>query len=169
MILGWFKSTFFWFWELGRPPPHVGKNSQKIPQFFFECVPNGDRWGIRVSPNITSIGKVRVRVSTNIIAIGKMFPRHHHPKSQNDLKRQNLWQYFERKLLVPLNSQLSGSTFNSPRQKIRRKCIWKAPIWMIFWRFSERPLTPPCPPLLRKICCELFQNFCEEHKKIATT
>ena len=27
------------FWELGRPPPHVGKNSQIIPYFFSGSVP----------------------------------------------------------------------------------------------------------------------------------
>ena len=45
MILGWFKGTFFWFWVLGigKTPPHVGKNSQIIPYFFFERVPHLSR------------------------------------------------------------------------------------------------------------------------------
>ena len=28
------------FWDLGRPPPHVGKNSQIISFFLFDSVPN---------------------------------------------------------------------------------------------------------------------------------
>ena len=37
-FFGWLKGTFFWFWKVGSPPPHAGKNSQIIPNIFLECL-----------------------------------------------------------------------------------------------------------------------------------
>ena len=50
MILGWFKGTFFLVLSFGNwedPPPHVGKNCQIIPYFFFWRLPLLEYCGYR--------------------------------------------------------------------------------------------------------------------------
>ena len=120
---------------------------------------------------------MRKEGSLKIISIGKMFSHHHHPNSENDLKLQNLWQHLERKLLVPLNSQLSGSTFNSPRQKSEGNVSKKSPPHQFGWIFGDSPssLWPPSlstlfwENMLRTFPEINYQNFCSEDKKFVTT